>query len=87
MYIYRNLELEVGFEDYIDYIKGLPSTLFLKFHPGAFGLLSSWVGLLIGVGNTRDLVVELIRRWLSMLFLSAYHMLPQDEQLGNMYLK
>ena len=36
--VYRELLLEIGFEEYLEYIKGVPSRLFLKFRSSTHGL-------------------------------------------------
>ena len=36
--VYRELKREVGFEDYLEYVKGAPSRLFFKFRSGTHGL-------------------------------------------------
>ena len=38
LHVYRELKREVGFEDYLEYVKGEPSRLFFKFRPGTHGL-------------------------------------------------
>ena len=34
MWVYKEMKQEVGFEEYLEYIKGTPSRLFFKFHSG-----------------------------------------------------
>ena len=36
--VYRQLKHEIGFEEYLEYVKGAPSRRFFKFHPGTHGL-------------------------------------------------
>ena len=36
--VYRELKQEIGFEEYLEYVKGAPSRLFLKFRSGTHGL-------------------------------------------------
>ena len=45
--VYRELKREIGFEEYLEYVKGAPSRLFLKFRSGthAMGCLRSWLGI------------------------------------------
>ena len=50
--VYRELKQEIGFEEYLEYIKGARSKLFSKFRLGIpMGCLSNWVGMIRGGGS------------------------------------
>ena len=42
--VYRELKQEIGFEEYLEYVEGAPSRLFLKFCSGTNGLIVGGVG-------------------------------------------
>ena len=36
--VYRKLKWDIGFEEYLEYVRGKPSRLVLKFRSGTLGL-------------------------------------------------
>ena len=75
------LKREVEFEKYLEFLRGMPSRLFINLVQVALGYLRSWVGILIRVGYRIVLIVGLVRNKLSMLFLSIHYMPPRDDLL------
>ena len=64
--LYRELKKEVGFEKYLQYVKGANARLFLKFCWEPMDFLRSWVGLLVGMGHRNVLTVGPLKSPLSM---------------------
>ena len=68
-FVCRELKREVGFEEYLEYVKGAASRLlFFYFVRVLMVCLRSWAGTPIGVGHRRVLIVGLARSRLSMFF-------------------
>ena len=77
--VYNELKCGVGFEEYLQHVKGPSSRLLLKFRSGTHGLFEELDRHAKGgVGLRNVLIVGLVRSLLSMLFLSAHHMIPRD---------
>ena len=70
---------EIGFKEYLEYVKGAPSRLFLKFGLGTHGLFEELGRHDKGVGHRSVLIAGLVRNRLSMFFWSVYHMFPRDK--------
>ena len=77
--VYKELKRGVGLEEYLRYVKGPPSRLFLSSIRVPMGFLRNWVGMLRGVGLRNVLIVGLVRSLLSMFFLSVHHTIPRDK--------
>ena len=77
--VYRELKQEIGFEEYLEYVKGTPSRLFLKFCSGTHGLFEGLSRHVKGVGHKSVLITGLVRNRLSMFFLSVHHMIPETK--------
>ena len=75
----KELKRGVGFEEYLRYVKGPPSRLFLKFRSGTRGLFEELGRHAKGVGLRNVLIVGLVRSLLSMFFLSVHHTIPRDK--------
>ena len=76
---YRELKQEVGFEEYLEYVKEASSRLLSKFHSGTHGLFEELGRHAKGVGHWNVLIVELVRSRLSMFLLSVHHTIPRDK--------
>ena len=74
--VYKELKRGVGFEEYLRYVKGPPSRLFLSSVRVPMAFLRNWVGMLRGVGLRNVLIVGLVRSLLSMFVLSVHHTIP-----------
>ena len=77
MKVYKELKREIGFEDYLEYVKRAPSRLFLTCVQVTMVCLRSWVGILRQVGQRSVLIVGLVRSQLSMFFLNVHRMIPR----------
>ena len=53
IYMYKELKQEVGCEDYLHYVKGVPSSLFAKFCSGTHGLFDE-LGRLANRGGSQQ---------------------------------
>ena len=51
--IYKELKQEVGFKDYLEYVKGAPSRLFFKFRSGTHGLFEE-LGRHVNRGGSQE---------------------------------
>ena len=76
--LYTQLKQEIGFEEYLEYVKGAPSRLFLKFRSVTHGLFEEFCRYDKGVGHRSVLIAGLVRNRLSMFFLSVHDMIPRD---------
>ena len=69
--------MEIGFEEYLEYVKGAPSRWFLKFRSSTHGLFEELgrhdKG---GVGHRSVLIVGLVKNRLSRSFLSVHEINP-----------
>ena len=77
--VYKELKRGVGFEEYLRYVKGPTSRLFLSSIRVPMGFLRNCVGMLRGVDLRNVLIVGLVRSLLSMFFLSVHHTIPRDK--------
>ena len=78
MRVYRELKREIGFEEYLEYVKGAPSRMFFKFRSGTHGLFEELGRHDKEVSDRSVLIVGLVSSQLSMFFLSVRHMTPRD---------
>ena len=76
---YRELKGEVGFEDYLEYVKEAPSRLFFKFCSGTHRLFEELDRHARREGSQECPIVSgLVRSLLSMFFMSVNHMISKD---------
>ena len=66
---YRELKQDVGFEEYLEFVKVGHSRLFFKFHSGTYGLFKELS--IVRVGYRNVLIVGLVRSQLNLFFLSV----------------
>ena len=78
MHLDRELKWEVGPEEYLEFVKGVPYRLFFNFVRVPMRCLRNWLGMLIRVGYRSVLTVGLVRNQLSMFCFSVVHMIPRD---------
>ena len=76
--VHRELKPEIGFEEYLEYVNGAPSRLFLSFVRTPMGCLRSCEGMVRRVGHRSVLIVRLVRNQLSMFSLNVHHMIAKD---------
>ena len=83
--VYKELKRGVEFEEYLKYVKGPPSRLFLLNSVRVpMGFLKNWVGMLRGVGLRNVLILGLVRSLSSMFFLSVHHTIHKEKFLDYM---
>ena len=67
--MYRELKEEIELEEYLKYVKGAPSRLFLKFRLGTHGLFEELGRHANGDAGLRNvIIVGPVKSWLSMYF-------------------
>ena len=76
--VYMELKLEIGFEEYLEYVKAAPSRLFFKFCSGTHGLCVELGRHAGGVDHENVLIVGLVRNRSSMFLLNVHHLIPRD---------
>ena len=70
---------ELKGEEYLKYLNGAASRLFLSSVWVPMGCLRNWVGILMGMGLKNVVIVGHVRSQLSMYFLNVHHTIPKDK--------